>query len=161
MNIVYKITFIKRIKNNNPPFYYVGMKTLCDYKHGKVIDKSGKCYWGSSVTSSILTALKEEIPFIEVIFESNNEKLVCEKEREILISVDAAKNYKYFNQTNGTVNWKTHSSEYGTFRHRDYSGVCKKLRLDDPLVLSGLYVGTTKGYKFINNPSNLKRGRSR
>lgn len=161
MNIVYKISFVKRIRNQTPPFYYIGMKTTCDYKHGKVIDKRGRCYWGSSETVSIKSALQEEIPFIEILFECENDKQTCKKEREILLSVDAARNLEYFNLTNGTINWTFHSSEYGTYRHRDYDNVYKKLKKDDPLVLSKTYVGTTNGVKFLNHPSNPKKSRPR
>lgn len=161
MNIVYKISFVKRIHSHTPPFYYIGMKTSCDYKHGKVIDKKGKCYWGSSETTSMKFALQDEVPFIEILFETNSDKMVCEKEREILLSVDAAKNYEYFNLTNGTIDWKFHSTEYANYRHKDYKDVYKRLRKDDPLVLSGIYVGTTNGLKFPNHPSNSKKSRPR
>lgn len=159
MNIVYKISFIKRIRSNTPPFYYIGMKTSCDYKHGKVIDKKGICYWGSSETASIKSALQEEVPFVEILFESDSDKDVCEEERRILLSVNAARNFEYFNQTNGTIDWTFHSSEYATYRHKDYNDVYKRLRRDDPLVLDKTYVGTTNGMKFINHPSNYKRAR--
>lgn len=135
------------------------MKTHCDFKCGKIIDESGKLYFGSSTNKSMVSSLKDEIPFIEILFSSEDQKLVCEEERRLLLTVDAARNEEFFNQTNGTVDWTFHSSEYATYRHKDYLDVYKRLKRDDTLVMTGVYVGTTNGIRFPNHPSNDKKRR--
>lgn len=80
--------------------------------------------------------LKSEKPHIDVLFYSDSSEEVCKKEMEFLIEVDARHNELYFNLTNGTIDPIFHSTEYATYRHRDFLGVYKKLKRDDPMVLS-------------------------
>lgn len=46
MNIVYKMSFIERIKNKTPPYYYIGSKTNCWFNGHQIVEtKTGKYYW--------------------------------------------------------------------------------------------------------------------
>ena len=38
MNIVYKITFLDRKENNEPPYYYIGSKSNCVFVDGQILD---------------------------------------------------------------------------------------------------------------------------
>ena len=147
MNIVYKMTFLSRLENNTPPFYYIGMKTNCSFKDNIILGKNEKPYWSSSGSSKFMDCLKLEFPLVEILFESENQDDVCKKERELLCEVDARHNPNYFNMTNGTVDPTFHSSDYASYRHKDNMDVYKRLKRNDPLVLSGEFVGTTKGIK--------------
>ena len=53
MNIVYKMTFLSRLENNTPPFYYIGMKTNCSFKDNIILGKNEKPYWSSSGSSKL------------------------------------------------------------------------------------------------------------
>ena len=49
MNIVYKLTFINRLKTNIRPYYYIGSKSNCSFVDGVIVDnKTNKPYFGSS-----------------------------------------------------------------------------------------------------------------
>lgn len=39
-NVVYKLSFTNRIKDLEPPYYYVGSKSNCRFVDGKILDKN-------------------------------------------------------------------------------------------------------------------------
>ena len=158
MNIVYKMSFLQRIKAKTPPYFYIGMKTMCRIENGMIIDRNEKPYWSSTRSSKMIDALEVEKPRVDVLFSSEDSEEVCNREREILFEVDAAHNEMFFNLTNGTIDPTFHSNEYATYRHRDFPNVYKRLRRDDSMVLSGVYVGTTNGLHIKKHKGHARFG---
>lgn len=150
MNIVYKLTFKERLKNNTPPFYYIGSKTNCDFSDNKIYNKSGKVYYGSSKSKLFKEALLEEKPIAEILHECDdyNKLLLLEKDEQLLVNTKTSS--EYFNLEYATMS--TYSNpNYGTFRHKDIPGKFIRLPKDDELVKSGVYVNANSGYKTYNN----------
>lgn len=72
MNIVYWFSFMNRIENKTPPYYYIGSKTNCSLKNGRIIDSKGNEYWSSCKQKLFKDALDFEKPLIKIIDISDN-----------------------------------------------------------------------------------------
>lgn len=156
-NIVYKLTFNKRKEENIMPFLYIGSKTKCNIKDGIIFDKSGNPYYGSSTWKDYSTIVANDDITVEVLFESESYKEVLNKENELQQQYDVVSSPEYFNKSLAMAN-TFHYPDYGTFRHVETNKVVR-LPINHPHVISGEYVGATKGYSG-SAESNSKKGRS-
>lgn len=142
MNIVYKFIFVDRIENKSPPYYYIGSKTNCTVKDGKIYDlKSGKVYVGSSRHKDYP---KNEVAILEILGEYKLD-ILLEKEKQFQLEVSAKTNPEYFNLEYATIS-NYCKSGYANYKHI-ISGKVIRLHKDDPIIKSGEYVGIHKGRK--------------
>lgn len=151
MHIVYKLVFQKRKDEEIVPHTYIGSKSNSKIINGIIYDKVGKQYFGSSKCKLMSDALKNEIPFAEIMFESENYDEVLQFERDVHIEFNVVSSIEYFNKSIATQS-TFHKSGYGTYKHHK-TGKIIRLKTDDPLVLCGEYVGYTKGTK--SNRKNI------
>ncbi|WCZ66311.1 homing endonuclease [Yersinia phage MHG19] len=103
-NVVYWLEFSQRIKNNTPPFFYIGSKYECNITNGVIIDKHGKEYWSSCKQQRFIDSLKNEKPIVKILH-------VCEdvlSEEEIYhIHYDVVKSELFFNKSMAKGNFKS------------------------------------------------------
>lgn len=142
-NIVYKITFVNRISNGVMPYYYVGSKSNCEFVDGLIYDKCGKPYYGSSTYKGYHDIVSSSEIEVEIIFESDDYNDVLMFERDYHIENDVVSSPKYFNLAIATINNFT-DPNYSTYKHITENKVVR-LPIDHPMVISGIYVGVTKG----------------
>ena len=69
-NVVYKITFTERKKNNNYPYYYIGVKSNCEFINEKIISNN-KEYYGSSSHKEYKSAIENEKYKLKLIYLKN------------------------------------------------------------------------------------------
>lgn len=157
MNIVYKVVFNRRKEMNQYPYYYIGSKCNCLYEDGKIYGKKNRLYYGSSTRKDYKSIVKEELSHITVELLGNFEKYqdCLEFERWVQIKNDVVASVEYFNKA--YANGKP-CAGYGSFRHT-ITGEYVRLPKDHELVLSGVYVGVTKG-KTLSEDHKAKIGRS-
>jgi len=125
------------------PRYYIGSKSKCSFDTGKLLDCTGKEYFGSSSSTQYWKRMKTEKPNLIIIEECKDSKHALTREIFWLRAVEANTNPEYFNMfvpPDCSFTW----SNYGTFRHKE-KGTYKRLPRNHPLVKSGVYVGTTAG----------------
>lgn len=67
MNIVYWLTFRKRVENKTPPYYYIGSKYHCSIENGFILNKRHKEYWSSCEQPRFLEALELEKPEVKIL----------------------------------------------------------------------------------------------
>ena len=147
MNYIYKVIFNSRIKQNTPPFYYIGSKTKAEYINGKIIEENGKEYFGSSRYPGYHSFIDENTT-IEILEEYENIS------HEDLLSIEsryqheciAKTNPDYFNLDYACGHNSYAKSNYGTYKHC-VTGKCIRLPTNHEAVLSGEYVGATKDKK--------------
>ena len=153
MHIVYLFKF----KRNQLPNLYIGSKSNCYIKEGKIFDKKDKLYEGSCDSDMYLEALSKcnyEV-FILGEFEVYNDALSMERDAHIANDVVASPNY--FNRSIANVNSYT-NPEYATYKNV-LTGKVARLPRIHPEVLNGNWVGVTKGTIFTEE-ERLCRGRS-
>tara|TARA_B100000929_G_scaffold290599_1_gene284970 strand:+ start:103625 stop:104788 length:1164 start_codon:yes stop_codon:yes gene_type:complete len=143
MNIVYKITFLDRKENNIYPYIYIGSKSNCNFVDGKIIDRNGNSYYGSSTWPNYYEIVKKGNLKIELLFHSENYNECLMKEKELHLKEDVVANPEYFNKTIASISNYSDPS-YATYKHTLY-GKIVRLPRNHPLVENGTYVGVTKG----------------
>jgi hypothetical protein len=146
VHCVYKFIFTNRIKANTPPYYYIGSKSNCELVGGK-LHSNGKTYNGSSRYPDWSTIIEDEYE-VEVIqiFEDYQECVAAEYELQKKLDVVASP--EYFNLGMAAKN-NFADPNYGSFKHVE-TGKVVRLPLDHLSVISGEYVGITKGVKHSN-----------
>lgn len=145
-NYVYKITFRSRIIRKEPPYYYIGSKTNVIFSNNKLINSTNKEYWGSSKYKGYNNFVIEDDPVCEILEEVKDKKLLRIREAEIQKECSAHTSIEYFNMALATDN-KWIDPDYAVYKCIADANKKVRLKRDDPLVVSGLYVGLTKGYK--------------
>lgn len=154
MNVVYKLIFESRIERNEMPYYYIGSKANIDIVDGMMIDKQGKFYLGSSKYPNYKTITQNEDIRVEILYEGKD---ILVKERDYHIKYDVVTNPEYFNLGIATIS-PFNTTGYGSYKHV-VTGKVVKLLKDHPDVVSGVYVGVTKGNK-LSESERLKRSTS-
>lgn len=146
MNYVYKLTFIKRLSINKPPYYYIGYKTNAIFKDGIIFDKNNKPYYSSSKSKILLEEVNENPKdiLVDILFESHDPIICQEKEREFQLSSEVITNPEYFNMAITPINI-FNLPNYGSYKHKDFHDKKVRLPTNHELVLNGTYVGITKG----------------
>jgi hypothetical protein len=146
MNIVYKLILNKRMAKNEMPYFYIGSKSNCCVVEGKIIDKFGKEYYGSSSWDDYKDIVDDDdvsVIILEEVDGDYDSLLLCEREQQIKNDVVASP--EYFNKSFCQVN--TYSNpNYATYKHIKTNKIVRLPR-DHPSVLCGDYVGVTYGYK--------------
>lgn len=149
MHCVYLLTFIDRIKDDTPPFYYIGSKSNYTLVDDILLDKNNKEYWGSSLSEVFIEAKKDSNINVKILgdFDSYREALLyekkCHEENDVVASTE------YFNKSVATISTYT-DPNYATYKNI-VTGKCVRLQRDHPRVLCGEYVGVTAGFNVYNN----------
>ena len=158
MHIVYKIIFVDRLKENNPPYFYIGSKLDCEVIDNIIFYKnSSRQYIGSSSYPNYKNIYhsQKEIK-IEILREVNDPENILLYEKEEQLKYDVLYSNEYFNlsyATNSTYNKKG----YAVYKHKDNYKKMIKLKPDDPLVLDGTYIHLMSGFKFTENNLNAQK----
>ena len=142
-NITYKITFTDRKEQNLMPYYYIGSKSNCTVKDGKIYGDRG-LYETSSFDCKNMIQSGNAYE-VEVLFESEKYEESLSKECELHIFHDVVADPRFLNKTVAMVN-NYHNPDYATYKHTTTGKSCRLPR-NHPMVLSGEYVGVTKGAK--------------
>lgn len=146
MNFVYKIVFNNRIKENTPPFYYIGSKTNASYVDGKIIDSNGREYYGSSRYPGYYDFIDNVTVEILEQFDEIEHAELLERENFYQKQVKVKTNPDYFNLDYACGHNSYANSDFASYKHH-ITGKCIRLERNHPLVKSGEYVGVTKGAK--------------
>lgn len=143
MHIVYKLTFLERKRNNLLPYQYIGSKSNVEIIDGIMYGKRGK-YFSSSRSKLFLEALKEEIPFLEVLYiEEFNYNAILMKERELHLELDVSANPTFFNMSIAGINTFS-DPKFATYKNIE-TGKIARLQRKHPKVIDGTWVGISKG----------------
>jgi hypothetical protein len=111
MNILYKITYLPHLKNQTPPYYYVGSKYNYDNKYfGSPSSKQKDWYTGDL---TICKWWKQKIKtnkddfYFEIILEYDqiSPKQLVEEEKKIHMELDVKNSKEYFNKSVATSGW--------------------------------------------------------
>lgn len=142
MHVVYKLTFTHRMSQNLPPYYYIGSKSNCTFFDGKMVDKSGKFYYGSSEWVNYQELVENDIIVTEILYSSDSYEKCISEEYRLHVLFDVVANINYFNKHEATIS-NYSNPNYATYKHKDTDKIVRLPRLH-PLVLCGDYVGVTK-----------------
>lgn len=146
MHIVYKLIFTNRLLEKTPPYYYIGSKTNCTIVDGKIIDRHGKPYYGSSSIKDWRKIVKTSVIEVEIFYSSEYHEDLLLKEDELIVENNAVKSFEYFNKSRPTIN-NYADPDYATYKHK-ITGKTVRLPRNDPDVISGEYLGVTAGIKY-------------
>lgn len=111
MNILYRITYLPHLKNQTPPYYYVGSKYNYDKKYfGSPSSKQKDWYSGEL---DICNWWKQEIKdnkdnfYFEIMSEYDkiSPKQLVEEEKKIHIELNVKNSKEYFNKSVATTGW--------------------------------------------------------
>jgi hypothetical protein len=128
------------------PKYYIGSKSNCTIVEGNIYNSKKKIYLGSSKDKTLKKLINESVQYkIHVlgIFDTYEKALNAEKQAHILNDVVASPSF--FNLSIATENTFA-NPRYGTFKNIE-TGKIARLELIHPAVISGLWVGVSKGTK--------------
>lgn len=142
MNIVYRLTFTKRKKNNIMPYLYIGSKSNAVFKEGVILDKKGRPYYGSSCFPNYSDIVKDDDVEVEILKEFESYTDALNYESTIQKSLDVVADTRYFNLSIATINYFSFPN-YATVRNI-HTGKVVRLPVDHPSIISGEYVGVTK-----------------
>ena len=146
-NVVYKITFTERKKNNNYPYYYIGVKSNCEFINEKIISNN-KEYYGSSSHKEYKSAIENEKYIkIEILFSSDSFKTALEKESELQRLYKVVESKEYFNLSIA-VSSTYNDPDYITVRHKDHGKICRIHYSDFD---KNIWEGVSKGKKWYND----------
>ena len=157
MHIVYRLIFNKRKERLEEPYMYIGSKSNCKIENNLIIDTNGKKYYGSSSIENWETLISEDDITVEVLKEFEEYVDALNFESAIQKSLDVVASTEYFNLSIATVNSYADPS-YATYKHVR-TGKCVRLPRNHEKVLTGEYVGVTKG-TVLSEDQRKKRGRS-
>lgn len=143
MDIIYKITFMDRVRNMTPPYYYIGSKSNCDIVDGVIVSSNGSEYWGSSRYSDYPFGSQGAV--MEVLSDMTGAEYneLIQAEFDIQVENNVLKSEEYFNLSYATKNSFSEPG-YATYRHKDNPNKMIRLKTDDELVESGEYVHINK-----------------
>lgn len=150
-NIVYLVIWPDRLLTETYPCYYIGSKTNCHYDeiNKKILYKRSRHkvheYWGSSNSISFKEALSENKTVI-VLSESKFIQECRGNEAYFHKWFGVVANIKFFNRAVAQVN-NYDNPDYATYKHSINEKEIRRLPRDHPLVISGEWVGVTKGHK--------------
>ena len=144
MHCVYKFTFTNRIKANTPPYYYIGSKSNCELIDGR-LKRNGKTYNGSSRYPNWSTIVEDEYE-VEILQTFSEYQSCVDAEYELQKNLDVVANPEYFNLGMAAKN-NFADPDFAVFKHVE-TGKVVRLSLTHPSVVSGEYVGITKGVKY-------------
>lgn len=140
MHIVYLIKF----NRDKIPNMYIGSKSNCTVDGNKIIDKNGNLYMGSSKVKEFVELVTSGVGYeLFVLGEYHSFSEALSAEREAHIANDVVASPKFFNRIK--ANESNYSNpEFATYKHVS-TGKVARLERNHPSVLSGEWVGVTKG----------------
>jgi len=152
------IVYLIKINRETFPNKYIGSKSNCEVVEGRIFDKSGRPYVGSSTDKEYQNIMKYCSDYaVQILgtFDTFNEAILAE--RDTHISNDVVASPEFFNKAIATIS-NYSDPEYATYKHVGTGKVCRLPRAH-PKVLSGEWVGVSKGVSF-SEEERKKRGRS-
>lgn len=111
MNIIYKITYLPHLKNNTPPYYYIGSKFNYDYAYlGSPSSKQKDWFSGNETIAEWWKRESKQHPdkfLIEIVnrFDGLSALELVEEEKRIQIELDVRSSKDYFNKSIATSGW--------------------------------------------------------
>ncbi len=151
------IVYMIELSRSEFPKYYIGSKSNCIINEGNIYDSRGKIYLGSAKDKTLKKLINEGVEYrIHILgtFDTYEQALNAEKQVHILNDVVASS--AFFNLAIASVNTFANPN-YGTFKNIE-TGKIARLELTHPAVISGLWVGVTKGCK-QNEETRKKKAR--
>jgi len=148
------IVYLLKVNRKELPNKYIGSKSNCIVANNKIYCSRG-IYVGSSKDKTykeILTYCDYDVQVLGE-FECYSDCLSAEK--EIQLKYDVVASVEFFNKSIATIN-TYHNPEYGTYKHQ--SGKIARLPRNHPKVISGEWVGVTKG-STLSEETKRKIGR--
>lgn len=159
VNIVYKLTFIERLREGKKPYYYIGSKSKCSVTDGVIYDKNGKPYFGSSKYEGYKELVETSSILLDVLFVSEKYKDVLLVEANTQKEVNADTSPEYFNLSIANTKSCFTMPNYASMKHKDDYSKKVRLPIDHPLVLDGTYIGLTYGH-ILTEEERKKKGRA-
>lgn len=151
MHIVYLMEFHREELPNK----YIGSKSNCQVIDNRIYGNRG-LYEGSSRDKGFREAITSNVSYtLHVLGEFETYDLALLNEKNIHIAHDVVASPEYFNKSIATIS-SFADPEYGTYKHT-VTGKTARLRLDHPLVISGEWVGITRG-RVLNAEERKSRG---
>lgn len=96
--VVYKYTFLNRLANNTPPYYYIGSKSNCYVKDNNIYYfATNKRYLTSSSHKEVKDMIRRNEHKLEILFEALDRSTVLSTEREFQIEFDVIQSEEYYN----------------------------------------------------------------
>lgn len=105
----------------------------------------GREYWGSSKWPNYQQIVAESDKDMQVLYQTEDDIDIIDIERDAINEMDAVASTEFFNLAAPVSNSFT-DPNYASYKHVE-TGKRVRLPRDHPAVLSGMYVGITKGYK--------------
>jgi hypothetical protein len=139
------------------PFLYIGSKSNALVENGIIYDSNGKPYYGSSCYDNYMEMVQADEIEVEILKEFDNYTDALNFESEIQKNIDVVADPSYFNLSIATVN-NFSDPNYATYKNT-ITGKTVRLPKDHHMVISGIYVGVSKGVIFSES-ERKKRGKS-
>lgn len=156
MHLVYKIIFVERQKDNIKPYYYIGSKSNCIVKDGIMYKKGRKKeYWGSSNDSEMKFLIGTTRAVVEELQWFSDYKECLKYERTIHINENVVASTEYFNKSIAMEN-NYSNPDYATYKNLETNKIVR-LKTDHPEVISGFWVGVSKG-SILTDAEKKKKG---
>lgn len=146
MNVVYKMINQTRLKNNTPPYYYIGSKTNCTFENGIIFDKFGKKYYSSTKSIVLKEHLKTDKFIFEILFvkaETDSVDINFYERKEQMNINKKNWDLEYYNKAYAISGFTT--SGFANYHFGD--GKIISLPINHPDVLSGKAIGQQKNRK--------------
>jgi hypothetical protein len=157
MHLVYKITLEKRKQEGIMPFLYIGSKSNALFENGTILDKNKTPYYGSSSYKDYQEIVESDRVTVEIIKEFEKYVDALNFESALQKSLDVVADPSFFNLSIATINNFT-DPNYATYKHVK-TGKTVRLERNHPMVISGDYVGVSKG-TILSEEDKKKRSRS-
>lgn len=136
--LVYWFTFNDRLKNQTPPYYYIGSKLEGDFVNGVILDSRGKPYWSSCKQERFKKALAFEKPIVKILHVCDDP---LDEEEKYHSHYRVVKSDLFFNKASAKGTWK--SSLKGVSKSPEHK---LKMKLSSAL----------KGVEPWNHPNSVK-----
>lgn len=145
-----------QVNKKNIPNKYIGSKSNCDVIDGKIISCRKTIYTGSSKNKLFKKDLEKYGYVVYVLgqFEQPLEALKYERETHLLY--DVVLNSEFYNLSIATENNFT-NPEYAIFKNIE-TGKIARIKRNHDMVLSGVWVGVTKG-RILSEEEKRKKSR--
>ena len=151
------IVYLIKVHREELPNRYIGSKSNCIVENGKILTNRKKEYVGSAMDATYKEIVSTFGYTLQVLGEFQTYYDALEAERDLHIKHDVVASCEYFNKSVATIS-NYADPDYATYKHVG-TGKIARLKRNHPLVLSGDWVGVTKGIT-LSEEDRKKRGRS-
>ena len=153
MHIVYLI----KLNRDTLPNKYIGSKSNCIVENSRIICHNGKIYTGSSRDKEYQNIMKYCDDYtVQVLASFDDYESALNAEMQIHIKYDVVASPEYFNKSIAKISNFT-NPDCATYKH-SLTGKIARLPRNHPKVLSGEWVGVSKGVIFTEE-ERKKRGK--